>query len=184
MDVDSTSLSGTWFRHIHAGGDVYYQPSEPADNRWQRGAVVEALYFADSEETAWAEWYRYLAEAALPPQQGLPRDLWRWEVSLPDVADLTDDDRLARVALPPLQPTRLQWPTFQPVGEQLNVNGWPALVSASAARLRGPRSMRFPDCARGAWNPAGAPANHRQRSSCGPHRHAHLTARRSDRNRP
>jgi hypothetical protein len=52
LDVDSTSLSGTWFRHIPAGRDVYYQPSEPADNRWQRGAVVEALYFADSEETA------------------------------------------------------------------------------------------------------------------------------------
>lgn len=137
MDLDSTSLSGTWFRHITAGGDVYYQSREPADNRWQRGAVVEALYFADSEETAWAEWYRYLAEAALPPQQGLPRDLWRWEVSLPNVADLTDDDRLARVALPRLQPTRLQWPTFQPVGEQLNVDGWPALVSASAARPEG-----------------------------------------------
>ncbi len=137
MDLDSTSLSGTWFRHITAGGDVYYQSPEPADNRWQRGAVVEALYFADSEETAWAEWYRYLAEAALPPQQGLPRDLWRWEVSLPNVADLTDDDRLARVALPRLQPTRLQWPTFQPVGEQLNVDGWPALVSASAARPEG-----------------------------------------------
>ena len=54
MDLDSTSLSGTWFRHITAGGDVYYQSPEPADNRWQRGAVVEALYFADSEETAWA----------------------------------------------------------------------------------------------------------------------------------
>lgn len=137
MDVDSTSLSGTWFRHIPAGGDVYDQPPEPADNRWQRGAVVEALYFADSEETAWAEWYRYLAEAALPPQQGLPRDLWRWEVSLPNVADLTDDDRLARLALPPLQPTRLQWPTFQRVGEQLHVDGWPALLSASAARPEG-----------------------------------------------
>jgi hypothetical protein len=44
--------------------------------------VIEALYFADSEETVWAEWYRYLAEAALPPRRGLPRDLWRWEISL------------------------------------------------------------------------------------------------------
>jgi hypothetical protein len=29
--------------------------------------VVEAVYLADCEATAWAEWYRALAEAALPP---------------------------------------------------------------------------------------------------------------------
>lgn len=134
MDVDPTALSGIWWRQIPAGDDVYYEPPDPADNRWQRGEVVEALYFADSEETVWAEWYRYLAEAGLPPEQGLPRDLWRWEISLPDVADLTDEKRLARVGLPSLQPTRLQWPMFQAVGEQLHQEGWPALVSASAAR--------------------------------------------------
>lgn len=105
-------------RQIPAGADVYYEPPEPADNRWQRGAVIEGLYFADSEQTAWAEWYRSLAEAGLPPAQALPRDLWRWEISLPDVADLRGDDRLARVGLPPLEPSRHQWPTFQPVGEE------------------------------------------------------------------
>ena len=56
---------------------------------------------------------------------------------MPIVADLSDEDRLAGVGLPPLQPTRLQWPTFQPVGEQLHVDGWAALVSASAARPDG-----------------------------------------------
>ena len=137
MDVDPTSLSGIWFRHIPAGADVYHRPPDPADNRWQRGAVVEALYFADRAETAWAEWYRYLAEAALPPHQALPRELWRWNISLPSVADLSSEDRLARVGLPPLQPTRHQWPVFQPVGEQLHADGWPALLSASAARPEG-----------------------------------------------
>ena len=136
MDVDSTALSGIWWRHIPAGDDAYNEPPDPANNCWQRGAEVEALYFADSEETVWAEWYRYLAEAGLSPKQGLPRDLWRWEISLPDVADLRDDKRLARVGLPSLQPTRLQWPTFQPVGE-LHDQGWPALVSVSAARPEG-----------------------------------------------
>jgi len=113
---------------------VYFEPPDPADNRWQRGALVEALYFADSEATVWAEWYRYLAEAGVAPAQGLPRDLWRWEISLVEVADLSGEDRLARVGLPALQPTRLQWPGFQPVGEGLHREGWPALLSASAAR--------------------------------------------------
>ena len=31
---------------------------------------------ANDEAGAWAEWYRHLAERALPPAAGLPRDLW------------------------------------------------------------------------------------------------------------
>lgn len=134
LDVDSVSVSGVWWRHIPAGGDVYYEPPHPADNRWQRGSVVEALYFGDSPDTVWAEWYRYLAEAGLPPKQGLPRDLWRWEISLPDVADLSDDTRLTRVGLPPPVPTRTQWPQYQPVGEDLFDQDWHAILAASAAR--------------------------------------------------
>lgn len=137
MDVDPTAITGVWYRHIPARADVHYQPPHPSDNRWQRGSVVEALYFADSEQTAWAEWYRYLAEAGMPPQQGLPRDLWRWEITMPNVADLRDDHRLARVKLPALRPTRLQWAAFQPVGEQLHDEGWPGLVGVSAARPQG-----------------------------------------------
>lgn len=116
---------------------MFYEPVDPPDNRWQRGSVVEALYFADSEATMWAEWYRALAEAGVPPQQGLPRDVWEWEILLPEVANLSDDDRLARVELPPPRPTGLQWPIFQPVGEELHASGWPALISASAARPEG-----------------------------------------------
>jgi hypothetical protein len=137
LDVDPTAVAGTWFRHVPAGADVHLRPPHPADNRWQRGDVVDALYFADSEETVWAEWYRFLAEAGLPPRQGLPRDLWRWNIALPEVADLGDEGRLERVGLPPLKPTRRQWPDFQAVGEQLFADGWPALVSASAARPAG-----------------------------------------------
>lgn len=137
MDVDHTHVAGNWFRHIPEAGDVLYEPEEPADNRWQRGSVVEALYFADSEPTAWAEWYRYLAEAGLPPARGLPRDLWTWEIALPDVADLRGSERLSRLGLPPLQPSRTQWPAFQPIGEQLHHGGWPALLCESAARADG-----------------------------------------------
>jgi hypothetical protein len=137
LDVDPTVVAGTWFRHVPAGADVHIRPPHPADNRWQRGDVVDALYFADSEDTVWAEWYRFLAEAGLPPRQGLPRDLWRWKIELPRVADLTDEARLARVGLPPLSPTRAQWQACQAVGEQLHADGWRALVSASAARPDG-----------------------------------------------
>jgi hypothetical protein len=108
MDVEGTSVSGIWWRQIPAGRDVNHQPDPPADSRWQRGEVTDALYFAESEETAWAEWYRALAESGLPPHQALPRDLWRWELSLPDVADLSAPERLKRVGLPIPTPARSQ----------------------------------------------------------------------------
>ena len=137
MDVDPVALTGVWFRQVPAGRDPLSRPPDPSDNRWQRAAVVDAIYLADSEATAWAEWYRALAEAAIPPAQALPRELWRWEVDLPRVADLGTGARRARAGLPPLEPTRRQWPAFQAVGERLHADGWPALVSNSAARPEG-----------------------------------------------
>jgi hypothetical protein len=89
LGVDAASVSGVWFRHVPAGGEPLFRPERPADGRWQRGEVVEGFYLADSEETAWAEWYRALAELAIPPMRQLPRDLWRFEVEIQRVADLS-----------------------------------------------------------------------------------------------
>lgn len=134
LDVDPASVEGQWWRHIPAGEDVRYRPPDPSDNRWQRGAAVEALYFAESPETAWAEFLRYLAEAGLPPDAVLPRDMWKWEISLDRVADLHTGTRLGRVGLPIPRPTAFEWPTFQPVGEALYRENWVALLAPSAAR--------------------------------------------------
>ncbi len=51
--------------------------------------MVGAFYLAGDEETAWAEWYRQLAELGIPPAKSLPRDLWRIGVDLDRVADLS-----------------------------------------------------------------------------------------------
>jgi RES domain-containing protein len=105
--------------------------------RWQHGDVVEGLYLADSPDTVWAEWYRWLAEAGLPPMQALPRDLWQWEVGLPRVADLATAEQLGELGLALPQPGRHDWPDFQRVGDALYDDGWPALIGPSAARPDG-----------------------------------------------
>ena len=69
-------LSGIWFRHVRAGGGPLALPEGDARGRWQRARKVGALYLGDSPETAWAEFYRALAELEVPPAQLLPRDLW------------------------------------------------------------------------------------------------------------
>jgi RES domain-containing protein len=95
---------------------------------------VGAVYLADREQTAWAEWYRMLAERALPPPLALPRELWRIEVKLDQVADLSTADRLARLGLAQPRPGRSTWPAYQEVGERLHVDGCAGLVAPSAAR--------------------------------------------------
>ena len=135
-DVDPRRVRGRFWRHVPGGGDPLFRPADPPDGRWQRGDVVEALYLADSRETAWAEWYRALAELGLPPHRTLPRDLWAFRVSA-TVADLSSPELLASVGLAAPRPGRTQWPAYQRVGEQLAAEGWRGLVAPSAARPEG-----------------------------------------------
>jgi len=99
-----------------------------------RGEVVAAIYLADEEATAWAEWYRVLAETALPPNHAMPRDLWRWKVRAKDIADLSTPEKLAEGGLPAPQPRRATWPPFQAAGEALFVEGYHGVLYPSAAR--------------------------------------------------
>lgn len=83
--------------------------------------MIDALYLADSEATAWAEWYRYLAESGIPPQQMLPTYLWTWQVDV-EVANLQSLARLKRVGLPRPRPDHAGWARFQSVGEAIFIN--------------------------------------------------------------
>lgn len=62
------SISGVWWRHLPHGGDPLRLAEPASDGRWQRGKTVGALYLAEDAETAWAEWYRTLAESGLPAE--------------------------------------------------------------------------------------------------------------------
>lgn len=134
LDVDATTVVGPWFRHVPSGVDPGQRPEPAGDNRWQHGRVVDAIYLADSTACAWAEWYRHLAEAGVPPTVAMPRDLWRYEVAPLGVADLSDAGRLARVGLPLPRPGRRGWGAFQELGEQLHREDWLGLLAPSAAR--------------------------------------------------
>ena len=47
-------MRGRWIKHTYPGSAPLPDREPPPDNRWQRGDVVDALYLADSEATAWA----------------------------------------------------------------------------------------------------------------------------------
>jgi RES domain-containing protein len=134
LDVDAADAAGRWLRHVPHGADPVARPDPAPDGRWQRGRIVPALYLARDQAGMWAEWYRWLAEAAIPPHAALPRDVWTFGVRRLAVADLSTPERLARVGLAPPEPARGGWRPYQQVGEQLHREGWSGLLAPSAAR--------------------------------------------------
>jgi RES domain-containing protein len=136
LGVAAVAVRGRWVKHTYPGSPPLPERDPPPDNRWQRGDVLDALYLADADATAWAEWYRHLAERMIPPLAQMPRDLWTWQVDV-EVADLSTPDRLAAVALSPPTPARHDWHAYQRVGEQLASEGWLGLLAPSAARPDG-----------------------------------------------
>jgi hypothetical protein len=137
LTVASVPVSGTWLRHTPVDSDPLYRPPTPAGGRWQRGTVIEGLYLAAEGATVWAEWYRWLAEHEIEPLHSLPRELWRYRVSLRNVADLTGNGVLAELGLPDAIPGREQWPIFQQVGERLHAEGFDGVMYRSAAQPQG-----------------------------------------------
>lgn len=136
LSVTAVRVEGRWVKHTYPGSPPLPERDPPPDNRWQRGDVVDALYLADSEETAWAEWYRHLAERMIPPLAQMPRELWTWEVDV-EVVDLSTPAKLDAVGLHVPVPGRKEWPPCQEIGEQLARDGWPGLLAPSAARHDG-----------------------------------------------
>ena len=126
---------GIWWRQTPHGGDPLFWADPPSDGRWQRAETLGGLYFADSEQTAWAEWYRALAEFAIPPDRQMPSDLWRWQVDVERVADLSAVIDWLRLVLRHLsRPSGSGHPAFQAIGERLWNEGFRGILAPSAAR--------------------------------------------------
>ncbi|HZL48914.1 MAG TPA: RES family NAD+ phosphorylase [Solirubrobacteraceae bacterium] len=136
LGVTAIAVRGRWIKHTYPGSAPLPEREPRPDNRWQRGDIVDALYLADTEETAWAEWYRHLAERMIPPLAQMPRELWTWQVDV-KVADLSTPEHLAEVGLGVPIPGRHSWDTYQGIGEQLSTEGWAGLLAPSAARPDG-----------------------------------------------
>jgi RES domain-containing protein len=110
-------------------------PGHPAPSgRWQRGELLAGLYLAQDPDTVWAEWYRALAELGLPPETRLPRDLWRFSMSLKRLADLSRRAALRALGLPDPRPDRAQWQAFQEAGARLASDGFQGVLFRSSAR--------------------------------------------------
>lgn len=132
--IERASVAGSWWRQTPHGSDPLWLATPPSSGRWQHGATVAAIYLADDEQTAWAEWYRALAEIAMPPTHGMPRDLWRCTIAVGEIADLSTPEKLARLDLLVPRPGQRTGAPFQAAGEQLHGDGYRGILYPSAAR--------------------------------------------------
>ena len=134
--ITHVPVTGTWIRHVPAGIPGLAVSRGGSGGRLHTPGAA-AIYLADSEQTAWAEWYRYLAERGKAPNEDLPRDLYRIAVDLSAVVDLSSAAKRKEAGVPArMRPTRAQWPAFQPTAERLAAAGAPGVLYSSAARTR------------------------------------------------
>jgi RES domain-containing protein len=127
---------GVWVRHVLAGVDGLGIARGGNGGRFHRPGQ-RALYLADSDATAWAEWYRWLAEWERLPADHVPRDLVHISVKLERVADLSSQAGRRAVGLPlRMRPSSRQWTAFQDAGERLATQGTEGILYSSAARTR------------------------------------------------
>ena len=134
--IGRVSVTGTWSRHVLAGADGL-APSRSANGGRFNAPGQPALYLADTDGTAWAEWYRWLAEWGELPANHLPRYLYRIIVDLEQVVDASSAAARRKLGLPiRMRPSSGQWSAFRAVGERLAAEGADAILYASAARTR------------------------------------------------
>ena len=67
----------------------------------------------------------------------MPRDAWRIEVDIIEVADLTSTAMLHAHGIRRLRPARAQWPQTQLIGEAYWAGGSAAVLAPSAAHVGG-----------------------------------------------
>ncbi len=133
LPVEPIAVRGEWIRHVPHRAPLLGRSAIVTPGRWQGSGGVHGLYLADDRQTAIAEWYRWLAERALPPHAAIPLDHHRWTVEL-EVADLSTAEQLEAVGLDLPRPSQRTWTRCQTVGERLRRAGWCGVLSPSAAR--------------------------------------------------
>ena len=129
-------VGGTWTRHVPAGGEALSTRRRGTPGRFHRPGEI-ALYLADGPETAWAEWYRALAERAQAPNDDVPRDVHRISVCLSDVVDISSAAARQAVGLPVrMRPAVSQWRAFQEFASSMRAEGAQAVLQFGCAHPR------------------------------------------------
>jgi RES domain-containing protein len=130
--IEPAPYRGEAFRHVSADRHpLSGAGARSLGGRWNPPDSFATVYLGDSEETAEREFLRFVARSNLRPGDFLPRRLYRLEVTLCAVVDLTQPElpeALAKIDFgsDDLGPT-------QAIGEAAQYLGHEAILAPSAA---------------------------------------------------
>ena len=113
LSLEPDDPHGVRLKHISLevkGGEILGIAGVAGNGQDELFAALSGERLAQDPDTVWAEWYRALAELGEPPDLRLPRDLWRFSLTLQRVADLSRRAALRALDLPDPEPDRAQWP--------------------------------------------------------------------------
>ena len=98
--LSPVAWSGVAGRHLAPGRNpISGEGARVPGGRWNPPDSFPALYLALDVDTVAAEFYRLAARQALPPEGLLPRELYRFEMTLAAVLDLRDAEVREQVGL-------------------------------------------------------------------------------------
>jgi RES domain-containing protein len=127
------AYAGELFRHVAAGRHpLSGAGARSQGGRWNPPQSFATLYLADRKSTVEAEFQRMAHRQGLDPGQFLPRRIYRLEVELQAVVDLTHPASLPR-ALAHLDLASDDLTVTQAIGEAAQYLGREAILAPSAA---------------------------------------------------
>jgi RES domain-containing protein len=130
--IEPSPYRGEAFRHVSADRHpLSGAGARSLGGRWNPPNSFATLYLADSAATAEREFLRFVARSNLRPGDFLPRRLYRLEVRLCTVVDLTQPELPEALAEVDLESDALG-PT-QAIGEAAQYLGYEGILAPSAA---------------------------------------------------
>jgi RES domain-containing protein len=136
-------------------GDGYRQPSpryEPLSGegarlrggRFNPPNSFSVLYLCTTRACAVAEFRRFADRHPIGAEAFLPRVLFRYEIELASLLDLTDGDVLSQLDIEPASLLDDDWTLTQEIGELAHQFGFQGVVNTSATRVDDVLAL-FPD---------------------------------------
>jgi RES domain-containing protein len=131
--LEPVAYAGDLFRHVAAGRHpLSGAGARSQGGRWNPPQSFATLYLADRQATVEAEFRRMATRQGLHPSQFLPRRIYRLDVELQAVVDLTKPESLPQ-ELADIDLSSDDLTATQAVGEAAQYLGREAILAPSAA---------------------------------------------------
>lgn len=132
--VPRRPLAVASYRHVSAGRHpLSGEGARIQGGRWNPRESFPTLYLALAQDVAVREFHRLAARTGRSPDDFLPREVYRIEVTLHVVLDLTEPQTVKAVGVNAEQLSREDLTTCQAVGDAAHYTGFEAVLAPSAA---------------------------------------------------